>query len=209
MYKIILAVLTTSYPVLHAGVWPAGGVLLQPLQAGSAVTISWDRALSTDRVDIQIWDGEQRTFHTIASGLRADMAEYNWVIPQSTLPGKLYRFVLRDAANPRRAEFSTGFHEILRANSVPTTVEPALADVEALSVSPFPADERARVAWTDFDAQSIDVIDIQGNIQQTLYPASSTRACVVHTRALVSGQYSIVLRRSDGEIFTKTLMVSH
>ncbi|MBM4179073.1 MAG: hypothetical protein FJ211_07050 [Ignavibacteria bacterium] len=209
MFNVILVTLVLSCSLLNAGVWPAGGALYQPLQVGSAVEITWDRALSADHVDIQMWDGDKRMFHPIASGVSVGRTAYTWVIPQSITPGKLYRFVVRDAANPHRAEFSTGFHEILSAGSVATTVDPEYPETELLIVSPLPADDRARIAWKDYDALSIDVIDIQGTVRQTLVPPPSTRACVLLTHALNSGQYSIMLRRADGRIITKTLMVSH
>jgi hypothetical protein len=121
----------------------------------------------------------------------------------------MYRFVVRDADLPKRAEFSSGFHSINSASSFATSIEDQSLTTDALLVTPFPAVDRARVAWTRYDASSIDVINLQGAVVMHFEPAQSTRSCVVHTSALQSGTYTVVLKLVNGGAYRSWLVVSH
>ncbi len=207
IYILILAVAFTT-PLL-AGVWPGGGTLPRPLRQGSVVDISWDNTLHAERVDIELWDGERRQFTTIASGLPTSATRVAWTIPATVIPGRMYRFVVRDAAKRSRADFSTGFHEIHKATGFVTTVEDPLSMIDSLLVTPFPSHDRARVAWTSADASTIDVVDLQGVVVMHIKPEVSTRACVVSTGSLQSGPYTVVLTLASGKVHRSPLVVAH
>ena len=145
MTYILILVMASITPT-WAGVWPGGGTMPRPLRQGSVVDISWDNALHAERVDIELWDGERRQFTTIASGLPTSTTRIPWTIPATVNPGRMYRFVVRDAAKRSRADFSTGFHEIHKASGFVTTVEDPLRMMDSLLVTPFPSHDRARVA---------------------------------------------------------------
>lgn len=205
----ILILIVASVTPLLAGVWPGGGTLPRPLRQGSVVEISWDNAIHAERVDVELWDGERRQFTTIASGLPTSTTRVAWTIPATVNPGRMYRFVVRDAAKRSRADFSTGFHEIHKASGFVTTVEDPLSMMDSLLVTPFPSHDRARVAWTSADASSIDVVDLQGVVVMHIKPELSTRACVVTTGSLQSGPYTVVLTLANGKVHRCPLVVAH
>lgn len=208
MYVILLTVLFALQQTT-AGVWPSGGTLATPLRAGVNVDLTWDQALHAERIDLELWDGVRRRFTPIAAQVQSQLGRYTWTIPQTIAPGGLYRIVIRDSRLPKRAEFSLGFHEIHQQGGYATTVEPEDYVNEHLLVTPLPADEKARIAWTAADATHIDVVDVQGNVQHRISPPAETRACVLQTNNLGSGQYSVVLYRTDGVIETAKLVVAH
>ena len=208
MIYILILIVASVTPSL-AGVWPGGGALPRPLRQGSVVEISWDNAIHAERVDVELWDGERRQFTTIASGLPTSTTRVAWTIPATVNPGRMYRFVVRDAAKRSRADFSTGFHEIHKALGFVTTVEDPLSMMDSLLVTPFPSHDRARVAWTSADASSIDVVDLQGVVVMHIKPELSTRACVVTTGSLQSGPYTVVLTLANGKVHRCPLVVAH
>ncbi len=207
MYVLIL--LTALFTPLNAGVWPGGGTLQRPLRQGSIVDVSWDNAMHAERVDIELWDGERRQFTTIASGLPTSTTRLAWMIPATVNPGRMYRFVVRDASQRLRAEFSTGFHEIYKASGFVTTVDDPTSMTDTLLVTPFPSHDRARVAWTGVDAMSIDIVDLQGVTVMHIKPELATRACVVSTGSLQSGPYTVVLTLTNGKAHRSALVVAH
>ena len=184
-------------------------MLSNPLRPGTTVDITWDAALTSDNVDVELWDGERRQFTTIAKGVPSQQGHTLWSIPTSTIPGSLYRFVLRDANRPHRAEFSTGFHRVHSASDFATTVEDGAIDTDSLIVTPFPASDRARVAWTKHDAVAVEVIDMQGVTTLRISPPAQTRACAVNTSTLLSGQYTVVITLANGAVRRRPLLVSH
>lgn len=194
---------------MFAGVWPSGGALPTPLRQGSQVEITWDDALHAERVDVELWDGERRQFTSIARNVSSRSSRVSWVIPSTIMPGGLYRFVVRDASQPARTDFSTGFHGISLAADFATTVEDELIHGDSLLVTPFPTSDRARVAWTKHDAASIEIVDLQGLTVSYTQPASSTRACVVNTASFQSGQYTVILRLTNGTVQRSPLVVTH
>ncbi|MEY2718920.1 MAG: hypothetical protein RLZZ273_286 [Bacteroidota bacterium] len=192
-----------------AGVWPAGGTLNEPMKAGVSVCIRWDATLMADHVDVELWDGERRLSTPIAKSVAAYQGHILWDIPHSATPGRLYRFVVRDADNPIRAEYSSGFHRIYGVSEFATTVEEGIGAADSLIVTPFPAGDRARVAWTTHDATTVEVFDMQGVAVLTVSPPSQTRACAINTSTLLSGQYTVVLKLTNGVVRRRPLMVSH
>jgi hypothetical protein len=205
----ILCCLLFGGALVSAGVWPAGGSLNQPLRSGVSVSIRWDATMMAEYVDIELWDGERRLSTPIAKGVAAVQRQIVWDVPESAIPGKLYRFVVRDADNPVRAEFSSGFHRIFGASEFATTVEDGKDDADSLIVTPFPAGDRARVAWTTHDVMTVEVFDMQGVAALTVFPAAQTRACAINTSALLSGQYTVVVRLTNGVVRRRPLVVSH
>lgn len=203
---LVLIVLSTSSSL--AGIWPAGGSFPSPIRQGSQVEITWDQALHADLVDIELWDGERRTYIPVAYSVRSKEAHYLWVVPMSVSPGSLYRFVLRDASDKKRTDYSWGFHTILNASELTTTVEDDMHHADSLFVSPFPAVDRARIAWTGHDAMAIDVIDLQGVTMLHIKPETATRACAIPVSALQNGTYAVVLRFMNGTTRRSTLIVS-
>lgn len=209
--KTALIALVFTFPIalLHAGIWPSGGALASPMFPGATVAITWDNALEADTIRLELWDGEHRLYRTITTLLGSNSREYVWTIPTDIHPGALYRFVLRDVQNPSRAEYSLGFHRILSRGDVALTVEDDPAFHAELVVSPLPADERARIAWTKLDAISIDVIDMAGAIAYHSEPQRSTRACVALLGAVRSGSYVVVAKMSNGMVLRRPLLVTH
>lgn len=208
-FIILFIVLGIQATTILAGVWPAGGQLSNPLRPGTAVDITWDRALTSDNVDIELWDGERRQYTSIAKGVPASFGHASWNIPPSTIPGSLYRFVVRDANDARRAEYTAGFHRIYNTTDFPTTVEDGSVDIDSLIVTPFPTNERARVAWTKHDARVIEVIDMQGITALRILPQAQTRACAINTSPLQTGQYTVVVTLTNGAVRRRPLLVSH
>ena len=206
---IITALTTTVTTTLSAGVWPSGGTFATPLRQGATVHITWDQSLHAERINIELWDGEQRLFTPIAISVAASNEQLAWTIPNTVRPGGMYRIVVRDADQPKRAEFSSGFHSIGSSSPFATTVEDQTSTPDSLFVTPFPAVDRARVAWTRHDASSIDIIDLQGAVVLHIEPAQSTRSCVVHTSELLSGTYSVMLNLVNGRSYRSWLVVSH
>jgi hypothetical protein len=206
---VALCVISLITTTLHAGVWPSGGTFATPLRQAAKLNITWDQSLHAKHVHVELWDGEQRLFIPIARDVAASDEQLEWTIPTTLRPGKLYRFVVRDADIPMRAEFSSGFHAIGSAANFATTVEDETSKTDSLYVSPFPAADRARVAWTHHDAASIDIIDLQGAVVLHIEPAQATRSCVVQTSALLTGTYTVALTLVNGSICRSWLVVSH
>lgn len=202
----LISLITTT---LHAGVWPSGGMFAAPLRQGARVTITWDQGLHAKHVHVELWDGEQRLFIPVARDVSASDEQLEWTIPSTLRPGKMYRFVVRDADISTRAEFSSGFHSIGSAENFATTVEDGVSKTDSLFVTPFPAADRARVAWTHHDAASIDIIDLQGAVVLHIEPAQATRSCVVQTSALLTGTYTVALTLVNGNTCRSWLVVSH
>jgi len=205
----ILCVFVLTSTMVRAGVWPAGGTLNEPLQSGVSVRITWDGTLMSDYVNIELWDGERRLSTPIAAGVAANQHHVIWDVPRSAMPGRLYRFVVRDATNPNRAEYSSGFHRIYSASDFATTVEDGKGEIDSLIVTPFPAGDRVRVAWTTQDATAVEVFDMQGIVVVTVFPPAQTRACAINTSALLSGQYTVVTTMSNGVVRRHPLLISH
>lgn len=206
---ISIITLLLSLTILHAGVWPSGGELEAPLFPGATVDISWDNAIEADTVRIELWDGERHVFRTLTTQSSTVRPFLRWTIPDDVHPGDLYRFVVRDVRNPARAEFTMGFHRIRGRGDVALTVEDEPGMKADLLVSPLPADERARIAWTKYDVVSIDVVDMQGATVQHIEPPRSTRACVAVLGAIRTGSYVVVARMANGLVLRKPLLVTH
>lgn len=207
LYQILATLCALS--TLNAGVWPAGGELEYSLFPGATVHVTWDNALEADTVRIELWDGERHVFRTLSTMATTTQPRYSWTIPPDVHPGSLYRFVVRDAQNPARAEFSAGFHQIRSRGDVALTVEDDPATTAELVVSPLPASERARIAWTKFDAVSIDLVDMQGAVVQRIEPPRSTRACVAMLSGVRTGSYVVVARMTNGKVLRTSLLVTH
>lgn len=194
---------------VSAGVWPAGGTLFEPMKAGVSVCIRWDATLMAEHVDVELWDGERRHSTPIAKNVAAAQGQIIWDIPHAAIPGKLYRFVVRDADNPIRAEYSSGFHRIFGASEFATTVEDGKGVADSLMVTPFPAGDRARVAWTTHDVSTVEVFDLQGVAVLSVIPPLQTRACALNTSTLMSGQYTVVVTYINGLVRRRPLLISH
>lgn len=209
LISMLIAITSFQSFTLWAGVWPSGGMMSTPLRPGVTVSIQWDNALRAEHIDVALWDGERRQYTTILKNTPSSLGRAAWTIPASVVPGSFYRFVIRDSEHESRADFSLGFHQIAAASDFATTVEDESRAIDSLIVTPFPAGERARIAWTNRDVASIDIIDVQGVTALHIVPAVHTRACSVNTSVLQSGRYTVSVQYDNGILRRTSLVVSH
>ncbi len=205
---MMLAAVMLSVGTLHATVFPGGGISAAGYAPGTIVDITWNSDLMTGQVDVGLWNGDTGTLEILAQGIDFGQGAYEWMIPADQSSGDRYRFVIRDAGNPRRLELSMGW---ITLGSPP----PAVTSVEDIDYGsdircdPFPAGNEVRVSWKDRVVTSVEIIDLMHRVvlhQDVDANAGSVRLDV---SKMASGLTFIRLRGPNGGIVATPLLITH
>ncbi|MCX6140884.1 MAG: hypothetical protein NTX15_08670 [Candidatus Kapabacteria bacterium] len=202
MYWMLL-IATSAY----AHVWPSGGASEKQLLPGSSVPVTWDNAMIVDRVTVELWDGERGLFRTIATGIPASQRRYEWVIPHDQQTGTLFRFVVRDHANPSIALFSSGFLSIVSPQPLVSGIRDETMSSSQIMVDPTPAVDKITVVWDVHDVELVEVRDLQGQLRWSRAVNIASTSLDVDVREFAPGMYTIIARAINGRSITKPFVV--
>jgi hypothetical protein len=205
---IIVAALTAITITSTAQVLPAGGSTEIPLMPGSMVDVVWTQDIARESVDLELWDGERSRTITIARAVPAEQKRYTWTLPPDVEPGRLYRFVVRDAERRHVALFSPSFVHITRQAPITTTVPMDDDDVD-LSVGPMPASDEVRCRWTAGGYTEVSIVDVHGTVRMRRPLPSASTTTVFDVRILPSGAYTVLFHRSDGGAVGRPIVIRH
>lgn len=191
----------------HAHVWPSGGATEQPLIVGTTVAITWDDAITSPHVSLELWDGERSIRTQIATNIPAVNRRYEWMIPADLPSGNHYRFVARDGTRPSIAVYSHGFASIISAHPITTSVAAEPEAKLTVSLEPQPASDQLRAAWTEDGVTQLEIRDVAGRLHwnQAIHPQSSS--IEINTQLLSSGAYTFVLHRQNGQTTVRPFMI--
>ncbi|MBK6759493.1 MAG: T9SS type A sorting domain-containing protein [Ignavibacteria bacterium] len=204
---LLISIIALMFNSAHGHVWPSGGATEQPLIAGTPVTITWDDAISSQHVRLELWDGERAVRTQIATHIRSVERRYEWTIPADLPSGNHYRFVVRDESRPSIAVYSHGFASIVRAHPITSTVASEPPVKFAIALEPQPATDRLRATWSVDGVTQLEIRDVAGQLHwdQITHPQTST--IEIDTQRLPSGAYTLVLHRQEGQTVMQTFMI--
>ena len=207
--KTILLISTVAlmFNSAHGHVWPSGGATEKPLIAGTPVTITWDDAISSQHVRLELWDGERAVRTQIATRILALERRFEWMIPSDLPSGHHYRFVVRDESRPGIAVYSHGFASILSAHPITSTVASEPPVKIAVALEPQPATDRLRATWTVDGVTQLEIRDVAGQLYWDQATHPQTTAIEIDTQRLPSGAYTLVLHRQDGQAVVQSFMI--
>lgn len=205
---ILTAVVLAVLPALViADVYPSGGFGGEPLGAGSQVVIRWTDDLQAELVDVGIWNADLHQLTVLAAGLDAGLREYVWTIPATQPPGHRYRFVVRDASRPIRAEFSPSWVAIGLPQPIVAGVEAEIDHGADVRCTPLPAGDHVTVSWEDRDTERLEIIDAARRIIGTWNVGKGAGTMQLDLRAIPSGSHFLRVRARDGRLVVKPLPV--
>jgi hypothetical protein len=191
----------------HAHVWPSGGASEQPLIVGTTVAITWDDAITSAYVSLELWDGERAIRTNIAPRIPAVNRRYEWMIPADLPSGNHYRFVVRDGTRPSIAVYSHGFASIITAHPITSAVAAEPVAKLTVSLEPQPATDQLRAVWTEDAVTQLEIRDVAGRLHwnHTIHPQSSS--IEINTQLLSSGAYTLVLHGQNGQTTVRPFMI--
>lgn len=205
---ILTAILVAVLPSLCAAdVFPSGGFGVDPLGAGSTVTIRWTDDLQAETVDVGIWNADLQQLTIIAATVDADQGAYQWTIPATQPPGDRYRFVVRDAARPIRSQFSTSWVSIGLPQPVVASVDAEIDHGSDVRCSPLPAGDHVTVSWEDRDTERLEIIDAARRVIGTWNVGKGAGTMRLDLRSVPSGSHFLRVRARDGRVVIKPLPV--
>lgn len=201
-------VIGMNFCAVHAGVQPSGGRTERTLLPGGSVNITWTSELATAYVHLSLWDGELGVETPISRNVISSLGTYAWTIPVTVHVGKKYRFVVRDAANPLRAMFSSGFVNI--GAPIGPTVSGVASATELLSVKmwPQPAKETVRLQWSTGMESTLTILNLQGGVVYSTKVDGNQTEQVVNVEQFAAGTYVVRLLAKGAIVAQDILLVS-
>ena len=204
---LVVALLSAFSSPMFADVHPSGGFGDQPLTPGSIVEITWDDALQAEFVDVGLWNGDLGHLTILATAVDATNGAYEWNIPATQHPGGRYRFVVRDAARPIRAEFSASWVSIGLPQPVVASVDLEIDHGTDIRCSPLPAGDHVTVSWEDRDTDRLEIIDASRRVIGTWKVGKGAGTMQLDLRTVPSGSHFLRVRARDGRVVVKPLPV--
>lgn len=204
LIAILIAVLSS---VASADVLPSGGFGAEPLGPGSQVSIRWNDDLQAQTVDVGLWNADLQQLTILAANVDAALNEFVWTIPATQPMGARYRFVVRDAERPIRAEFSPSWVSIGLPQPLVASVDAEIDHGTDVRCSPLPAAEHVTVSWEDRDTEQLEIIDVSRRILGSWHVGKGAGTMRLDLRAIPSGSHFLRVRARDGRLVVKPLPI--
>lgn len=206
--SVVLTFLVALSVALHAHVTPSGGSREKALRQGERITITWDSSEVSFPVTLSLWDGERRSIIPIYHAYTAARSRYEWTVPDTLPPGRMYRFIVTSALTPAVRHLSESYVSI--DASVPLVSSVASSQYETpIHVMPVPARDVLRVNWVQSDAQQITLTTLVGSPVASWQCPNGATQMDVGVTPIPSGLYLLTVTYAGGATATRPVVINH
>lgn len=206
--SLVLIFLATLSVALHAHVTPSGGSREKALRQGERITITWDSSQVSFPVTLSLWDGERRLIVPIFHAYTAGRSAYEWTVPDTLPPGRMYRFIVTSALTPSVRHLSESYVSIDAPVPLVSSVAGSLNET-SLRVMPVPAGDVLRVNWAQSDAQEITLTTMVGSSVATWPCPTGATQMDVGVATIPSGLYVLGVTYAGGTTATRMVVIHH
>jgi len=157
-------------------------------------------------VDVELWNADLGEYTTLARGIPAALGDHQWTVPAGFPAGERFRFVIRDASNPRRYDMSSGWVSINMPQPIVNSVSMIDEGLD-VRVRPMPAADNITVSWGDRSVTEIELVDLHHRPIVTRTAGEGANHVSIDLGSISSGLLFVRVHDAGGSVITKPVVI--